>query len=329
MVSIGVPRRRRWWAAVSAVAALDVSAPARASAAPLFSTGRPAMRSRWIAVAAVSLVSVALAVGPSAARSAPTAPEPLYPNIVEQIPHHLLIQNDHQREWLRFSTTHINLGPGNLQVRGGGQVGPCEIDGEPIAQCTFSTQEILDSSGQVVLTHPAGVAFFHPEHNHWHQSGVAEFQIKRDDPACRTRDDANACAATGVSVAKGVKITFCLVDLTFTGVTGTEKKVMPRNYFECNRELQGISVGWGDAYHQSTPLQELEVTGLAEGDYYLTHLADPENHWLEGKSATSPGEQDNFTWLKFHLSRTGANPEITLLDHSPCTGPVCGTNGNP
>ena len=25
-----------------------------------------------------------------------------------------------QKEWLRFSTTHINLGPGNLQIRGGG-----------------------------------------------------------------------------------------------------------------------------------------------------------------------------------------------------------------
>jgi len=42
--------------------------------------------------------------------------------VVEEIPSHLQIQNDHQREWLRFSTTHINLGPGPLQIRGGGQM---------------------------------------------------------------------------------------------------------------------------------------------------------------------------------------------------------------
>jgi hypothetical protein len=72
------------------------------------------------------------------------------------------------------------------------------------------------------------------------------------------------------------------------------------------------------------------VTGLPAGDYYLTHLADPENHWLEGPDGeASPGEQNNFTWVKVRLSRKGANPEVTVIDHSPCSGPVCGTHGNP
>jgi len=53
---------------------------------------------------------------------------PLYPDIVEQISH-LQVQNEHQREMLRFSTTHINIGNGPLQIRGGGQVAPCVIDG--------------------------------------------------------------------------------------------------------------------------------------------------------------------------------------------------------
>ena len=245
------------------------------------------------------------------------APMPVYPDVVEELPSHLQIQNDHQREWLRFSTTHINFGPGPLQIRGGGQIAPCTIDGIAYDQCTVATQEILDSSGNVVLTHPAGVAFFHPEHNHWHQSGVAEFKIMLGDPVF------------GTEIARGVKITFCFVDVVFTGVTGTEKKALPRNYFECNGDFQGLSVGWADEYHQSTPLQELEVTGLPEGDYYLTHRADPDDHWLEGPSTSSPGELNNFTWVKFHLSRTGANPEITILDHSPCTGAQCGHSGNP
>jgi hypothetical protein len=38
---------------------------------------------------------------------------------------------------------------------------------------------------------------------------------------------------------------------------------------------------------------------------------------------------DNFTWLKFHLSRNGANPEITELSHSDCSGPTCPGGANP
>ena len=267
-------------------------------------------------VAALGLaVMLALGSSPDAVRAA--AQPPLYPDVVEALPDHLQIQNDHQREWLRFTTTHINLGPGNLQIRGGGQIAPCVIDSIAYDQCTVATQEILNASGSVALTHPAGVAFFHPEHNHWHQSAVASFKIRTDNP------DA------GPEIATGVKITFCFVDVVFTGVTGKEKKQMPRAYFDCNGDFQGLAVGWGDSYHQSTPLQELDVTGLPVGDYYLTHEADPENHWLEGPDPGSPGELNNFTWVKFHLSRTGANPEVTVIGHSPCTGAQCNVGANP
>jgi hypothetical protein len=272
------------------------------------------MRKRRLLIACALLgAALALVSGPEA-----TPLPPLYPNVVEELPSHLQIQNDHQREWLRFSTTHINLGPGKLPIRGGGQIAPCTIDGIAYDQCTVATQEILDPNGNVVLTHPAGVAFFHPEHNHWHQSGVAAFKITQGDPH-------------GTVISSGVKITFCLVDVKFTGVTGREKKAFPWTYTECNGDLQGLSVGWGDEYHQSTPLQELEITGLPAGDYYLTHEADPDNHWLEGPDASSPGEHDNFAWVKFHLARksTGGNAQLTILGHSPCTGAACGYGGNP
>jgi hypothetical protein len=210
--------------------------------------------------------------------------------------------------------------------RGGDQIAPCTIDGVAYDQCTVATQEILDSAGNVVLTHPAGVAFFHPEHNHWHQSAVAAFKITTGD-----RSSPGGCSqlACGTEIAAGVKITFCFVDVIFAGVTGVEKKALPRTYFECNGDFQGLAVGWGDEYHQSTPLQELEVTGLPEGDYYLTHEADPENHWLEGPAVDSTGELDNFTWVKFRLSRKGANPEVAVIDHSPCIGAQCGLSGSP
>jgi hypothetical protein len=274
-------------------------------------------RASALAAGAATVVALSLAGGSNAAKQ-PPAPTPIYPDVVEEVPSHLQIQNTQQREWLRFTTVHINLGPGNLQIRGGDQVQPCTIDGELIEQCTVATQELLDGGGNVVATHPAGVAFFHPEHNHWHQSAVAEFKIMRGDPV------------SGTQVAQGTKITFCFVDVEFIGLTGAQKKALPRTYFECNGDFQGLAAGWADSYHQSTPLQELEMTGLPAREYYLTHLADPDNHWLEGPSTTSPGELNNFTWVKFRLDRSsGANASITELDHSPCNYPQCGFGGNP
>ena len=56
------------------------------------------------------VTAVAAVVWASARGADASAGVPLYPNVVEEIPSHLHIQNDHHREWLRFSTTHINVG---------------------------------------------------------------------------------------------------------------------------------------------------------------------------------------------------------------------------
>ena len=80
---------------------------------------------------------------------------PLLPDVIEEVPSHLQVQNTQQREWLRFTTVHVNIGAGNLQIRGGGQVAPCDIDGIHYAQCTVATQELLDADGDVVASQPA------------------------------------------------------------------------------------------------------------------------------------------------------------------------------
>ena len=215
----------------------------------------------------------------------------LAPDIVEEVPKHLGIQNVQQHEVLRFSTTHWNFGAGNLQVRGGGQVAPCVIDGVPYPECTIATQEILDADGDVVATHPAGAAVFHPEHNHWHQDAVALF-------ALRTSPD-------GPAIGTVSKTTFCLIDFEMSDNT---QQGSDRTYRECNGDLQGISVGWGDEYHHSTQGQSFDVTGLPAGVYYLTQDADPDGHWIE------LDETNNSSWVKFRLDRTSANPKLTILD---------------
>lgn len=244
----------------------------------------------------------------------------LLPDIVEEPPRHLSIQNDHQRESLRFSTTHWNQGAGPLQIRGGDQVNACTIDGN-ITQCTFALQEILDAGGAVVDTQAAGVTLFHPEHNHWHQSDVALFELHVGTP-----EGPLALDGTGNTI-QGVKITFCLIDNDKSQLVGANST---REYFECNSDLQGISPGWGDEYHHSTHGQELDITGLESGIYVLTHDADPQNKWRESD------DTNNRAWVRFRLLRQGPNPKIAVLDESPCdtlpnVGPgesACGNTSN-
>ncbi len=234
----------------------------------------------------------------------------LCPDITEESPSHLNIKRAHGEEWLRFSSTHWNEGLGPLQIRGGGQTEPCLVEeaGTVIDSiCTFSTQEILDAARNVVHRQPAGVAVFHTDHNHWHQDNVADFVLR-------------AGSLDGAVVGQATKVTYCLIDYDSGGNGLTSAKT----YFECNADLQGISVGFGDEYHHATHGQEVEITDLAPGIYYLTHAADPTNKWLE------LDDDNNTSWSKFRLRRDNrsGNHLLDWLENSPCTGLACGNTSN-
>lgn len=234
----------------------------------------------------------------------------LCPDITEEAPAHLNIKRAQQQEVLRFTSTHWNEGRGPLQIRGGGQVQPCQVDENGViidTLCTFSSQEILDANRNVVYSQPAGVAMFHPEHNHWHQDNVADFVLR-------------AGSLDGPIVGKATKITYCLIDYDNGGNGLTSEK----NYFECGADLQGISPGFGDEYHHATHGQEIDITSVPPGVYYLTHEADPTNKWLELSDA------NNTSWSKFNLRRdsNSGNAAIDWIENSPCTGLACGNTSN-
>ncbi len=234
----------------------------------------------------------------------------LCPDITEEHPAHLNVKRAHQQEHLRFTTTHWNEGVGPLQIRGGGQTQPCTIEeaGEDIVSiCTYSTQEVLRADGEVVYTQPAGVAVFHPDHNHWHQDNVADFKLRSG-------------ALDGPIVAGATKVTYCLIDYD----NGGNGLTVDKTYFDCDAELQGISVGFGDKYHHATHGQEVDITNVPAGIYYLTHEADPTKKWLE------LDDDNNTSWVKLRLSRTSGsgNGAVTELEYSPCTGLACGNTSN-
>jgi hypothetical protein len=220
------------------------------------------------------------------------APE-LYPDLRMVLPTHLRIVNQNGRTFLRFSSGIANVGDGALQVRA-----------QHIGGVTQGIQEIHDSGGQILRTHPASTYTYHRDHKHWHMADVVLFEVRSGTPFG---------PKAGQSA---VKISFCLIDSYKLGSVPASAP----GYFHCDARKQGISAGWADHYHRSLPGQALDITGVPFGRYYLLNTANPGGKFIERDLG------NNTAWVGFDLIRDNTgNISLTLADHSPCDGPgMCG-----
>jgi hypothetical protein len=218
----------------------------------------------------------------------------LYPDLRVVIPTHLRIINQTKRTLLQFTTGIANTGDGPLRVRAEHEKG-----------LTFGIQEILNEDGDVVEMRHASTYEYHKEHDHWHLEDLALFEVRDGTP-------------DGPVVGEGaVKVSFCLID-TYRlgdGIPSHEAK-----FFKCEAAAQGISVGWVDQYYRALEGQELDLTGIPPGRYYLINTANPSGKFLEMDF------DNNTAWVGFDLThdRRG-NARIKLADNSDCETPgMCG-----
>lgn len=222
----------------------------------------------------------------------------LLPDIRTVVPKQLQIVNAHQRELLRFSNGIANTGAGHWRMRP--EVVP---SGSALEQNAI--QEILDGDGNVVAEKLVSRYEFHVEHDHWHIDRVALFEIRSSSP-------------TGPIVGGNqVKVTFCLIDWYKLDDNPAH---IERSYFHCGDERQGISPGWVDQYHQATEGQELDITGMSAGEYYLVSTSNPDGNFIETDTS------NNTAWVSFRLTReSNGNPKLSVTGHSPCHSPgLCG-----
>ncbi|HSK16145.1 MAG TPA: lysyl oxidase family protein [Gaiellaceae bacterium] len=274
------------------------------------------------AAAALALACLVVASSPATAANdeGADAAAALLPDVQTVVPQHLQLQNKQQRDILRFSNGIANTGPGPWALR----PEPSLDVARALGLTTVSAvQELRDSGAyyrcgeqpkqvtecyEVVSEHVAGVFEFHPAHNHWHIGDTALFEVRQGSP-------------TGPVVGgNSIKTTFCLVDsYKLVGNQPTKE----RTFWDCYASFQGISSGWVDQYHQSTPGQQLDVTDVPDGDdYYLVTTANHADVFQEA----NPG--NNSGWVRFRLDTQGGNRKIEVTGHSPCvmgTG-LCGEN---
>ena len=263
-----------------------------------------------------ALVIVAAALAGRDGGGATTDLTGLYPDMRTVVPKHLNLVNEHQREYLRFSNGIANTGGGPWAMR----------PDPPLDQAvdiTTAIQEIRSNGSyykcgeqpkqvsacyDVLLEFPTSQFEYHPAHNHWHMGDVALFEVRKGSP-------------TGPVVGgNSIKTTFCLIDWYKLDDNAPSSE---RVFFDCYTSYQGISVGWVDQYHQATTGQQVDLTGVADGnDYYLVSTANADRVFLEQDYA------NNTAWVKFALtSDSKGNRKVTALANSACDSPgLCGEN---
>lgn len=256
---------------------------------------------RRLALPAVAVLPMLLLMsGTGMAGKAPSQPAGLYPDLRAAVPHHFTVQNNQQREFLRFSNMVANTGAGDLRLR---------PEHNAATGVTTGFQEIFDASGNMVVDRPVSEFVYHPAHNHWHITAVALFEIRK------ALDDGRGGRWGAVQGGQTIKTTFCLIDVI--KLDGNSNST-DRNFWDCFPDAhQGISAGWGDQYHHATEGQELELTGAPAGVYYLVTTSNPDGAFLETTLT------NNTAWTSFRLVR-GGNPKVTEIAHSACAGALCG-----
>ena len=217
--------------------------------------------------------------------------EAILPDITPGIPKHLNIHNQQQMEWLRFTNTWNNIGAGALEFE---PIFPDPNADEGTTQDAF--QNLYDEEGnfgmptEKIWTDVVSQFEFHAAHNHWHIGNIGEFSIRVDDngsPGTIAQD------VNGDDIAS-VKVGFCIADVY--KYNGDNSPTSQRIYWDCEVGLQGIQPGWADQYHQSVEGNEINITDLPNGTYFLVHKWNPAGSFVDAD------DSNDESWMKFELS---------------------------
>ena len=152
-----------------------------------------------------------------------------------------------QGDEMRLTTAILNQGEGALEIRGGAETGD--------TQEVF--QRIYNDDGTSTDT-LAGEFINHPEHGHIHFEDFTQFRLREVTPD----------GGVGEVVAEGDKVSFCLIDIENFDSND------PSTYRTCGN-IQGISSGWADVYDKGLPGQSIDISAVANGDYWLEYVVDP------------------------------------------------------
>lgn len=226
------------------------------------------------------------AAGPAMAAHPETS---VLPDLVMLAPKDFSIQKQAKgKRWLRFDSVVVNLGPGPFDVYGY----------QPDGAGTYRVmQRLADAATGGWAEHETSalMSFSGDGHNHYHVIGLQEWTL--------TNDNADV-------LRRGVKTGFCFWDNYRYGASAGAF-YHPSTTSACLQRPDGIvpmglSDGWGDEYPSTIAFQYVDISGLPNGDYLLTLVADA------GSAFVEQYEGNNASWARIRIARRG----VTVLSQS-------------
>jgi hypothetical protein len=235
-----------------------------------------------LAVVLPVLALLAVLAGPRlvAAAARPSAgPKLLLPDLDAVTPQGLLVKKvevgkkPHFR--LGFISAAVNVGDGPIVLRS---------HRAAVGQPMIASQVIERSDGTEVVRHGVGTLRYvvDPTHQHWHYLRFMVYELRSADGYRLVRPDR--------------KTGFCLGDRYRAPEHRTLPAAPPRKVFtgDCGGRQpeildleEGISVGFGDVYTQIREGQDIDVTGLPAGRYYLVHRVNAKRALRESNYANN------------------------------------------
>jgi hypothetical protein len=194
--------------------------------------------------------------------SNPPTETALYPDLQTRPPTDLRLAQIDGVYVLRLTNTVWNAGEGRLELQGN----PLPGDG-PVDELYQNLYDAPIGGNRVRQVRVAGEIVYHPSHAHYHFADFASYQLLR-------RDETGAYATLGEST----KTSFCITD------NARLRGLHPRQYFSCERVLQGLTPGWVDTYQWHLPDQWVVIgpEPLPDGEYAIESIADPRGLLDEG-----------------------------------------------
>jgi hypothetical protein len=224
--------------------------------------------------------------------------EPLLPDLVPDPPVDVRVTvADDGTEIVRFSSTLVNVGDGDFELR-------ATLDSDQWAV----QQEIpySESGGELVAT-DAGMVWGGDGHDHWHIERVASYHLVPLDESGEPIDD-------GVD-RPDAKVGFCFFDHSQMILTDVEAPVFSVDLCgkeDATRIMMGMSPGWADVYGFDLPGQSIDIKDLRDGEYRIWAEADAQG-WF-----TEENEDNNVTWVDIELFETeGGQRAARVIDVGP------------
>ncbi|MBI4424451.1 MAG: hypothetical protein HY554_12015 [Elusimicrobia bacterium] len=247
-----------------------------------------------------------LAVSSASAQEA----QPLYPDLVSWAqPGRYLYDAEVAfaggRRLLRFSAAPANRGRGPFELWG--QV---QADGT-----TTAYQRVYNDDGTHADRYAGTFTFAgHADHSHFHYAAFAAYRL---------RDVAAGGGAGAVQRVSG-KVGFAMWDVAAydLALPGAPRRPVYQRPEGTSTAPEGISVGWADVYDKALADQDIDITGLADGTYWLEMETDPEGRLLESDEA------NNTTRIRIHLE----GDRVAILpggEPEPVPPAVAGTEFRP